>query len=404
MESALISEWYVMVGEAVDEGAPLFAMETAKAVYDVAAPVAGVVTSVRAAVGDEVQVHQLVATIGTDARDVVADENVSAEADSGSPSEAVAAASLTPTSEAQVAGDLPGRPASSPRARWTAEQAGIPLEDISGSGPGGRITVRDVQRHRAALRDASSRAAEAAIAPASRPSEPAVRERRGGTTTPLMGVRAVIAERMTQAAAVPAVTLDTQVDARPLRAFVDRLRSLGQTWDMPRITINDIVCATTARVLRRHGAMNAWLRDSKITMFDHVDLGIAVAAPHGLVVPVVRDAHTLSLADFARQSRALADAVRERRADSHVLSGSTFSVSNLGAYGVRTFNPMLNPPEVAILGVGTIAPAVLPDGAVGDAMTLSLTFDHRAVDGATAAEFLRDLTAALIVPDAITHL
>ena len=284
----------------------------------------------------------------------------------------------------------PAQPAevrASPLARRLAEQHGIDLRSVRGSGPGGRIVQEDVER------------LVAAGAPASAPSPlPAScsREAGGGwgrgETIPFAGMRRTIAERMHAALQEMAqLTITTEADVTELV----RLRNqLVEEWqrDGVRPGYTDLVVKAAAKALREHPRVNASLDGDVIQMHEQVNIGIAVALDDGLIVPVIQDAGRLPLKRLARTAAALAERARGGKLTFDDIAGGTFSVTSLGMYEVDTFTPIVNPPQVAILGVGRVREAVALVGREAVArqvMALSLSFDHRLLDGAPAAEFLR---------------
>lgn len=397
MDSCLIAEWFVGVGDRVAVGSPLFSIETAKAIYEVPSTVAGRLTGLLAQVGDEVAVHAVVATIASDG-DIAVDD--------------IAVDEIAADGTAAAASESAGveRVAASPLARKAAAAAGISLADVTGTGPGGRATVRDVQKLRSSRAECSPAAPAApaspampgpASAPASTPAPAPVASPKPSAAS---GLRQAIAEHMTRSAAVPTVTLHRRADARALTALADRLRPGAERWGHPRPTLNDLVCAVVARVVTRHPALNGRLRDGAFAPADGVDLGVAVATPDGLVVPVVRGADQMTLGALAGRIRELGSSARDRSIAGELLRGSTFTVTNLGGLGVEHFTPLLNLPEVAVLGVGSVTPGVLPDGQIGPVLGLSLTFDHRAADGAVAAALLTDLVDAIADADTVLTL
>lgn len=376
VEEYVLARWHATTGARVTDGEALFEIETAKATYDVPSPADGVLT-ITIPEGNEVTAHQVIGTIAdtagkaatVDALPPPAAEGASSAAPApavGSASDAVdCATSGEPDQTDRTGGVERTRIAASPRARSAARAAGVDLTGIAGTGPGGRVLARDV--------------------PA--PHEPVPR-----------ADRAVIARRMTEAAAVPAVTLHRWCRADALQALVARLREHGDRWEIPRITVGDVLALVVSRVLLRHPDLNAHWVD-RIQRRESVDLGVAVDAPWGLVVPVVHDAQCLSLSELSSRLADLADRARARIIARDEITGSTFTLTNLGPTGVEHFTPLLNPPEVAILGVGAL---VERDGAV--CLPLSLTFDHRAVDGAPAGRFLADVAAGIETADVLLAL
>jgi pyruvate dehydrogenase E2 component (dihydrolipoamide acetyltransferase) len=424
MEECVISEWYANRGDAVTAGQPLLAIETAKAVYDIEAPADGVLLDIRAEAGAEAAVHQVVGVIGEP------DEVRSAMESAGVPSvDAHDPGALLPTSASPAVASngpstsrptgggrgTPGSRASdriaiSPRARVVIERSGLDPATIRGTGPGGRIIISDVQRARAEQLPAgadgrkptswTSTPARAAAPDTDAPDTSAPGISAPTPTTvhaaqPLSATRAVIAARMSEAAAIPTVTLHRAADAAALRAVLARRAERAERWTLPPATVTDYVHFVVSRVLPRNPALNAWLTADGVVRHAAVHLGVAVDTDRGLMVPVIRDAHTRSVSALAVASRELAGRARNRAVTAAEMTGATFTVTNLGAWGVGHFTPLLNPPGVAILGVGAIAPGIVPGGQIGELMPLSLTFDHRAADGADAARLLADIADGL---------
>jgi len=267
----------------------------------------------------------------------------------------------------------------SPMAKRLAREHGIDLAEVTGTGPGGRITEKDVR----AFIEAREKAP---------PPEEAVPVR----VIPFIGMRQMIAERMTQSLQTMAqVTLHTEVDATELVKLREQLK---QEFDL---TYTDLIIKAVAKALKEHPLLNATLVGDEIHLLEEIHIGMAVALEDGLLVPVVRDADKKSVQEIAQETRRLAQGAREGTLTVDEVTGSTFTVTNLGAYGVDGFTPIINPPEVAILGVGRIVekPAVHEGQIVRrSTMVLSLTIDHRIVDGAPGAEFLRTVREILESP------
>jgi pyruvate dehydrogenase E2 component (dihydrolipoamide acetyltransferase) len=313
----------------------------------------------------------------------------------------------------------------SPRARHLAAAKGLDVSRLAGTGPGGRIIERDVL---AALseREPLTPAAIAALVeqgmqapavgtgiggrvttadlvkeqPPTTVTAPIVRGVEGAVKEiPVKGVRKIIASRLLESLQTTAqVTLSASADASKLLAYRKRLKESPEEFGLSGITINDFVLYTVAKTLLRFPFLNAYFLGETIKEFARVHLGIAVDTPRGLMVPVVSNANLLSLTELSREAKRLSAACQEGKILPDELTGATFTVTNLGVLGIESFTPVLNPPEVGILGVCTIQPKPVMSG---DDVTfvphigLSLTFDHRAVDGAPAARFLKELSNAL---------
>lgn len=282
----------------------------------------------------------------------------------------------------------------SPLARKLAREHGIDLSTVTGTGPGGRIVRADVEAAIAAARPAAE-----ATRPAPEPA-PLATVDEDVEEVPLTTIRRVTAKRLTESATAPHFYLTGVVDAGRLLAFRaeinDRLADTGT-----KITVTDLLVRACAVTLRAHPEVNASWGGDKILRRRRIHIGVAVAVPDGLIVPVIRDADRKRLGEIAAEARALADRAREGRLTPDEFRGGTFTISNLGMYGVDQFTAVTNPPEAAILAVGAATETpVLRDRQLASRTTvkLTLTIDHRVLDGATAAEFLRDLKGTLEEP------
>jgi pyruvate dehydrogenase E2 component (dihydrolipoamide acetyltransferase) len=274
-----------------------------------------------------------------------------------------------------------------PRARALAKELGVNADDVQGTGPSGRVTEDDIRK-------AASGGAPAASKPA--PSRVPVKE-----TIRLSGMRATIARRMSESAQAPRVTLNTHAD---VTAAIEVQRKLVDKWRAVKIRpqYQDLVVAALARALKETPRANAHLVGDEIRILDEVNIGVAMAVADGLLVPVIKNADKKTALEMAQEIRELARAAKAGSLKADQLSGSTFSLTNLGSYDVESFDPLLNPPEIGILGVGRVEerPAVI-DGEIKIRSIghLSLAFDHRAWDGAPAAEFLRTIVKHLKSPE-----
>jgi pyruvate dehydrogenase E2 component (dihydrolipoamide acetyltransferase) len=310
--------------------------------------------------------------------------------------------------EAAAAREVPAEPsgttepaAVSPLVRRLAETRGVNLGAVAGTGPGGRITRADIEAAGAAA-DVGRAATGVQVAVAGPPSGPTERPEAVGSV-PLTGMRRLIARRMhasLQEMAQLTLTMDVDMDAAV--ALRDDLRDQWADTDLVVPGYTDLVVKAVGLALAEHPRMNAEVRDDHIALLEEVNVGVAVALDDGLVVPVIRDAACLPLAELAAESSRLAEAARSRSLELVELEGGTFSVTALGMFGVDAFTPVINPPNVGILGVGRIRDEVrlTRKGRAKPTrrMTLSLTFDHRAVDGAPAAQFLQSVKALLESP------
>ena len=418
VDTVILVKWYVQPGERVKQGDPLFAVETDKATLDVEAPASGVLLQVSAQPGEPVTALTRVGWIG-EPGEVIREQ----EASVASPATAPAPAE----EPRRVGAGRAGRRFVSPRARRLAEAHGIEVNDLQGSGPESAIVERDV---RAAL-EAASRPRPVATPVARRMAEeaglpwqelvgsgPAGRVTRadvrraveaapspptGGELNspleliPMAGVRAITAERMGRShSEVARVTLTAQADATALVALRETLAR-----DAIQVSYNDLMIYVAARALREHRRLNASLQGEQIAVWQRIHIGLAVDTPRGLLVPVVHDADRYSLADLADRTRELIERAQAGRSTPQDLSGGTFTVTNLGMFGIDAFTPIINLPESAILGVGRISrqPVLVGDRVVGRHMVwLSLAFDHRLVDGAPAARCLQRIVQLIEKP------
>jgi pyruvate dehydrogenase E2 component (dihydrolipoamide acetyltransferase) len=405
-EECTVVAWHKQVGDAVAAGDVLFEIETDKSNMDVEAFDDGVLLKVLAPEGATVPVNAVCAWIGAEGEAVpeVVDESAPA-ATGGTPAAPVAAAEAAPSAAAMAApapaasstatpaASAPGgRLLISPRANRLVTEAGLDARQITGTGPGGRIVEKDVK---AAI---AARDAAAAQAPAPAPSAPAARP---AATVPAMLVpgeeqeaaqqmsrmRRVIAERLTASwQSTPHFTVTVAADVTRLLALRQELKDAGTN-----LTVTDFVLAATAQTLAEFPAVNSRTDGTSIWPRSRVHLGLAVSIPDGLVVPVIRDADRLSVPSLHDRAAALAVAAREGSLQPDDMTGGTFTVSNLGMFGVEEFSAIINPGEAAILAVSSALPTAVAIGdglAVRMMMKLTLSADHRLVDGELGARFL----------------
>ena len=409
VESSIILAWHKAVGDPVATGDLLAEIETDKATLEVESPADGLLLARFYEAGAEVTVMAPIGAIGAAGEDVT-DLQLQA---AGPATHEVASQEAQAPQSSQPLQTARGRPASSPRARRLAAARGLPLDGLTGSGPGGRILERDVQ---AALAQgprltpvARAILQQGGYSAPDRGSGPGGRIRRSDLVpapgpqaaerVPLRGARRVTARRMLESLQTTAqLTLHAPADARALLALRRRLKSGEISPALRAVTINDLLHVAVARTLPAHPSLNAQLVDDHILQQRAVHLGFAVDSPRGLYVPVIHDADRLGLQQLASEARRLAQACREGRVRPEELEGGTFTVSNLGTYGIESFTPVLNPPQAGILGAGAIhLKAVADDGGVAfrPHISLSLTIDHQVLDGAPAARFLQDLAQVL---------
>jgi len=391
MEEGRVAKWHKREGDAVKAGDTLAEVETDKAVMDLVARADGVLRQVAVAEGQTVPVGSVVAVIaapGEALGAVPASAPRPATAPSGSgmrdAGSVVAVASAVDASRIKA----------SPLAKRIAKEAGVDLKLVTGSGPGGRVIKRDLE-------------ATAPVAvtvpphPASRIPHPAP----SGAPyedVPLTQIRKTIAKRLaTSLGPIPHFFLTSEVD---MERAAEAREALNQQLGEPaggKVSFNDIVIKATGLALAKHRACNAWFQEDHIRYWNEVHIGMAVAVEDGLITPVIRNADVKSLAEIGREARALADKARSRRLQPGEYTGSTVSVSNLGMFDIDQFTAVINPPEAGIIAVGSIVqkPVVL-DGRVTARrrMRLTMSCDHRVIDGATGAAFLRTLKQMLENP------
>lgn len=386
MDAGVLVAWLKQPGDRVEKGDPLFVMETDKAAVEVEAPASGVLTSVLAAPGDTLPVSTLIGYIASPGESIGALQGAEPSIVVAAAATAAAAASSSATPPDATARD--GGLRASPVAKKLAEQYGVDLTKVIGSGPGGRIVREDILRVAGAGEQETSAqpVPEAPTAVAS----PAPAE--SGKLIVLRGMRKAIAEQMSYSArTAPQVTITMEVDMGDAVRMREQLLPEIEKSAGVRLSVNHLLLKAVAMAMAEHPMLNSRWTDEGIVVLDEVNLGVAVAVEEGLVVPVLRNAESRSLVDIVRQAVHLAERAKEHRLTQQEFSGGTFTVSNLGMYGVEAFTPIVNPPETAILGAGRCAKkAVVVDDELVPRwmMTLSLSFDHRVVDGAQAAQFL----------------
>lgn len=410
MEEGVISSWRKQVGDKVAPGEVLVEIETDKAVMEYEAYEEGFLVKRSVSEGDTVPIGAVIGVLG-DSPDASPEESGSEGGAQESRSEPPAQESQ-PESEPEEAPaaapsarqespDGPPRTRTSPLARRLAREYGLDIDQIQGSGPKGRVVRADIESA-AAQQQPDSAAEKPAAAPAAqRTGPPEFDDGRDSEEITLSNVRKVIARRLGQSKRdAPHFYLRRKIDAEALKTFRAEINTqLGEGGG--KVSVNDLIVKASATVLRRHPAVNSSWVDEKLLRHRRINIGVAVAVEEGLVVPVLQDTDRTSLSDIAARTRELAGKARDGKLAPQDMSGGTFSVSNLGMYGVDSFSAVLNPPEAAILAVGAMRQEpVVHEGAVVPRHTVSLelSVDHRAVDGATAAEFLKDLAEVLENP------
>lgn len=424
VESCIIVEWMIAEGDTVSVDQTLASIETDKSTMEVPSTAEGTVLKLLWEEGDEVPVKDPLIIVGEPGEDIsgLVPGGDAAPAEADAPAEQAAA----PEAAAPAFATERATGAVSPRARALAASNGVDASAIAeGSGPHGRVIERDVAAAIAAgpvltsaARAAGVSAAEgtgiggrvsvadagrtAEAAPAAAVAAPAAAADFPGASTsaPLKGVRKVVAKRMMESLTSTAqLTLNTTANAAGILAMRKKVKNADESLGLNKITLNDLVCFAVSRTLLKYPVFNAHLEDGVLTEFEQVHLGFACDTPRGLLVPVIRSAQALGLKAFSDEAKRLAGGAIDGSLSPDFLSGGTFTVSNIGSFGIETFTPVINLPQTAILGVGAITPrpTVAADGTIGveQRINLSLTIDHQVIDGADGARFLRDLVAAI---------
>jgi pyruvate dehydrogenase E2 component (dihydrolipoamide acetyltransferase) len=406
MESGVIVRWLKAEGDTIARGDPLYELDTDKVTQEVEAEVDGVLTKIVVAEG-ETEVGATVALVETNgeapAEPAAGEEPAAAEApaaekpeeetkDDETKDEAPAAEpepARDAAPEAEPAAPVAGsdtRLKASPLARRIARERGVDLASVTGTGPDGRVLAEDVER--------------AGAAPGARPTGTVALPQAEVEVVQLTSIRKTIARRLTEAWAAPVFQLGVSADMSETLALRERLVERLAEGDA-KPTVNDVLVKLAAVALTRHTPINATFEGEEIHRHPSAHVGIAVAAPQGLVVPVIRDADRLTIQEIARARADLVGRARDNKLTLPDLEGGTFTISNLGMFGVEQFVAVLNPPQVAILAVGAVKDeAVVQDGELGVApiLRMTLTCDHRAIDGADGATFLQTLVAFVEQP------
>ena len=437
MTKGKIGKWLVKEGDTVTQGQPLLEIETDKVVHEQESPTDGIIAQLFAEEGANVPVNALLAIIGAPGEEVARVEVDTAAEQQQEPEQEEP---VQPTQPEATPSTPTVAPKASPAARQLAEKLAIDLTQVKASGPGGRILESDVQRYidlrepvpaptettrlkasPLARRLAKEHGVDLSAIAGSGPDGRVVRDdvlqasatavetpivetpalQQATEVIPMDGIREIIAERMTMSVQTNAsVTLHTEVDAT---AFVELRGMLNDKLQAREVslTYTDLLVKVVASALREHPRLNATLTDEGIHLLPEVNIGVAVALEDGLVVPVVQNADKERLSEISAQVRSFAERARNNQLTPGELQGGTFTITNLGNFGIDAFTPIINPPESAILGVGRILkkPVVHEDEIVIRSMlTLSLTFDHRVIDGAPAALFLQTVSGYIQDP------
>jgi pyruvate dehydrogenase E2 component (dihydrolipoamide acetyltransferase) len=357
MKTGTVVQWFKKENETVQKGEPLVEVLSEKVTYDVEAPASGVLRKILAEEGSDVPVDRAIGLIGA------ADEPISQDAAEPEPAQERVAT----TSQLQKSEKSSERVLASPAAKRLAKELNVGLGQVKGTGPEGRVVEDDVRLFAEQLG-----------------AKPRVQE-----IIPMIGVRKTTAERLSfSARTAPHSTVIMEVD----------MSNAARIHLETRLSYTEMLVKAVASALHEHRMMNATLDGDKIKVFEDVNVGVAVAAEKGLVVPVIRNADKKSLTEIASVLPALVEKARQGELTKDDMSGGTFTITNLGMFGVDVFIPIINPPETAILGVGRVVEkplAVNGQVTVRPMMQLSLAYDHRVVDGAPAAQFLQTVKKTL---------
>lgn len=382
-ESAVIAEWFVKEGDTVSVGSPVFAIETGKATFDVESEVAGTVLCIFAEEGDDVPIMAPVCVVGEpgESFDRPAAATRAKPAEAAAPAASVAAATVSAASKGDTF-------FASPRAKAAAERAGVDWHNAVATGPEGRVIESDI------LALAASRPAgiEAATAAESEEEEFIVVKN--------SGIRKLIAKNMHDSLSEMAqLSMTAYFDCMELLAYREKIKALAEKLAYPNVSINDMILFAVSRTVLDFPYLNACFSDKETRLFKHVHLGVATNTDRGLMVPTLKYADLKSLNEISREAKALSAACRDNTISPDALTGGTITVTNLGNTGISSFTPVINPPQTAIIGVCSPEWRVRPgkDGSpeMYRAMGISLSFDHRAVDGAPAADFLHNFCERL---------
>ncbi|MDE2848544.1 MAG: dihydrolipoamide acetyltransferase family protein [Gemmatimonadota bacterium] len=434
MESGIIVEWMKEEGDSVAEGEVLFNVETDKSVMEVEAKASGTLLKILHGPGDDVPIQQVIGYIGEAGEAIAEAVDTSAPGDGDAATNGTTAGTANGTSGGEDAPAAPtdgaadgttggqddaaaagattpgpsGRVKISPKARRHARDLGIAIEHIAGTGPGGRIVFSDVEAFAARTAAAAPAPAVVPATPAPAPTSVAAPVASGPGTkrvqrrAPLSGLRKVAATRLTESAStVPHFYLTMDVDMTRLTGLREQLIAYGEKRGLARVSVNDLIIKAAGIALRSFPAVNASLEGGEVVEYADVNVGFAVALDDGLVVPVVASADQKSVFDIAAATRFLGEKARGKGLGPEDYGYGTFTISNLGMFGVDQFTAIINPPEAAILAVGRVKDTpVVVDGKVEikAMMSITLSSDHRLIDGAVAGRFLSHLREILEQP------
>jgi pyruvate dehydrogenase E2 component (dihydrolipoamide acetyltransferase) len=415
METGTFVEWLKPEGEPVNKGDPLFIITTDKANIELEAPADGILAGVNAKPADVIPVTQVIAYILAPGEMLPVKTAAPAPAAAQTASPAAEAGAFSPANGAGHASAVRGKVRATPLARRLAQEMGLDLARVAGRGPRGRIHRADVLASHKVPAPALSSTVPAGVVPPQTPVPPVAPSMvsappaglllptaRRKQVVPITGARKIIGERMAYSAfTAPHITLSLSVDMTEAIRLRERVLEPLRAQTGQRVSYTAILARAVATVLPRHPYLNASVADGQIILWEDIHLGIATSVEENLLVPVIREAQTRSLGQIVSALADLTDRARNRRLTPAEMTGSTFTISNLGMFGIESFTAIINPPEAAILAVGKMVDTpVAQAGQIGlrPMMQLTLSADHRIADGATGARFLADLKAALENP------
>lgn len=416
-ETRTIVAWTKEIGDPVSAGEPICEVETDKAAIAIESQADGVLVAQLFDVGAEIPEDGPIALVGSADEIGAAAEPDAAEPDAAEPDASAPPAPAAPTAAQGAtapAAAVPApagrrRAAVSPRARKRAAERSVPLAGLTGTGPGGRVIERDVLAAVAAAAPSPARAPAAAAAPEPAAGQAVAGQAAADQVIPVRGARRLVAERMHASLRDTAqLTMTAYADATRLLQLRAAFKSADPQFEMADVTLNDLLLFAAVRTLTEYPEINATCRDGErgleIVRSAAVHLAFAVDTPRVLMVPVIRDAAGLRVRELSERAADLAERCRDGSITPAELAGGTFTVSNLGSFGVESFTPILNPPQAAILGVGAVAWRPTGEQSVRQQIALSLTIDHRLIDGAPAARFLQTLCARIAELDVLLAL
>lgn len=405
LEGTLV-KWLKKTGDKIETGDVLAEVETDKATMEMESFDDGVLTDIIVPEGGVVKVGEIIAMLNGDGNAAAAKASAPAAKPSESAAKAPAPKAASPqsaspaTPKPRAAGSETSQVKASPLAKKLAIERGVDLSGVTGSGPGGRIVAGDVPEKGSAPAAIATSAPRAVLSPAAPIEVPASA---ADKRVPLSGMRRTIAERLLASKTqIPHFYLSLEIDAAPLSRLRADINAAAEASGSPKVTVNDFVLLATARAAAQHQKINSAFAGDAVIEYQTVNLSVAIAVDDGLITPVLRDAQKLTLREISAAVKDLAVRARAKKLKPEDYQGGTVTVSNLGAFGVESFYAIINPPQAAILAVGTIVKKPVVNAqdqiVVGQRMSLGLSGDHRVVDGAAGAAFLATLKKSLESP------